>query len=276
MSPRGFYRLSPNGGAADGGIAGPHGYPADPGPDPAGRPTNPGEADDESDADGGIDAEGEIDAEDLEIEKKWLQLAGLDPDKFSFFFDKFYDRIFAYAFWQTGDEDQATDVAAETFLIAWEKRGLFRWQGYSFGAWLFQIARSVISHERRSARTHRETEFDAGRHGLVENRTPESELAAQTDGDLVNQCLGRLPAAQHEAIVLHHFVGLSVQQIAIVTQSPRGTVASHLRRGKIALRRCLEKHGTAHGLSEVAWRIIRQAAVDESEFSVIDGKSGDA
>ena len=72
--------------------------------------------------------------------------AAVDPDAFDRFYDKYHDRIFAFAYWRTGDEDAATDVTAETFLTAWEKRGRFRWQGYTFGAWLFQIARGVISH----------------------------------------------------------------------------------------------------------------------------------
>lgn len=214
---------------------------------------------------------------ELEIEKEWLRLAEIDPDRFDRFYDKYHDRIFSFAYWRTRNEDAATDVTAETFLTAWEKRGQFRWQGYTFGAWLFQIARSVISHRQRHEAVRREADFDGKRHEPVAPGTPETELAAGNDMALINACLDRLTEGQREVIILHHFVGLAVRQIAHVTKTPQGTVNSHLRRGKTALRRCLEEHGPERGLSDAALRIIRQAAVDDSGLRVVDGKDeGDA
>jgi RNA polymerase sigma-70 factor (ECF subfamily) len=210
-------------------------------------------------------------AEDLVIEKKRLQLVGLDPEKFDYFFDKYYDQIFNFAFWRTGDHDQAADVASETFGVAWDRRGQFRWQGYSFGAWLFQIARSVLSHNKRRRETRRETEYIAEYHDPADETTPADTLAAKTDQAIVRQCLGQLSEAQHEVIVLNFFMGLTTREIAVITEWPLGTVNSHLRRGKRALRRSLAAHGNSGDLSEAAVRIIRQAERDDTELSIIEG-----
>lgn len=214
-------------------------------------------------------------AEDLDIEKKRLQLVGLDPDKFDYFFDKYYDRIFNYAFWKTGNHDGASDVANETFMLAWEHRGQFRWQGYSFGAWLFQIARSVVSHRQRSEKARGETEYLPERHAEMDETTPADVLDHKNDQELVRRCLKRLAPDPYEVIILHHFVGMTHRQIALVTKMPLGTVNSHLRRGKKVLRQCLEEHGVANGLSEAAQRIIRQAAIEDSGLNLIEAPDED-
>ncbi len=221
------------------------------------------------------DSSGVAHAEDLEIEKKRLQLVGLNPDKFDYFFDKYFDRIFNYAFWKTGDHDTAADVSNETFLIAWERRGQFRWQGYSFGAWLFQIARSVVSHQQRKLQTRGETEYIPERHAELDETTPADVLEHKHDQELVRLCLKRLAPDPYEVIILHHFVGMTHRQITLVTKMPLGTVNSHLRRGKNALRQCLEEHGADNGLSEATQRIVRQAAIEDSELSMVDTPDGD-
>jgi RNA polymerase sigma factor (sigma-70 family) len=259
MRWRGFYRQMPEADRPGAGLPDPDPEPADAVPEPV-----PGAGDAPSD-----------DASELDIEKRWLQLAAVDPDQFDHFYDKYHDRIFAFAFWRTGDEDAATDVTAETFLTAWEKRGQFRWRGYTFGAWLFQIARSVISRRQRRSRIERDTTYDADRHDVVVTDTPETEWETRRENALVSACLGQLTDGQREVIVLHHFVGLSVRQIAHVTEWPQGTVNSHLRRGKEALRRCLERHGAAHGLSEAAMRMIRRAALETSDLHVVERKDDD-
>jgi RNA polymerase sigma-70 factor (ECF subfamily) len=209
---------------------------------------------------------------DPAIEKKRWQLAGLDPEKFDYFYDRYFDRIFEYAFWQTGDHDQAADVANETFMLAWERRGQFRWQGYSLGAWLFQIARSLTNRDRRRVQLRQETPFVAAEHELIDETTPAVVLERRKDQALVRHCLAQLPAERYDLMVLHHFLGLTTREIAVITKTPLGTVNSHLRRSRQAVRRCLEEHGAGHGLSPAAQQAVRQDRIDESGLSVVDEK----
>ncbi len=47
--------------------------------------------------------------------------------------------------------------------------------------------------------------------------------------------LRRIPEAQRHAVVLHHLVGLSVEEVARETGAPTGTVKARLSRGRSAL-----------------------------------------
>ena len=208
-------------------------------------------------------------AEELEIEKKRFRLAGIDPEKFDYFFDKYYGRIFAYAYWQTGDHDVAADVASETFLRAWDKRGRFRWQGYTFGAWLFQIARRVIHHHRRREGTRNETEFLPERDDSPVEAVGTTEIEQRADQELIRQALHELKPDRFETIVLHHFVGMTTRQIALVTGRPEGTVKSHLRRARVTLGRWLVENGSERGLSDRALGIVRRALADQAGLKVV-------
>ena len=210
-------------------------------------------------------------AQDLDIEKQKLQLVGIDAEKFDYFFHKYYDKIFEYAFWNTGSHDQADDITGEVFARAWERRGQFRWQTYSFGAWLFKIAHNIVANENRRQSVRKESQYDPDSHGVTDPTTPADVLAQKSDQELIQQCLGQLTESQYEIIVLHHFVGMTTRQISLVTKLPLGSVNSHLRRGKRSLQRMLSDQDVMAGLSDAAQRIVRQAAIDDSGLNVIEG-----
>ena len=52
--------------------------------------------------------------------------------------------------------------------------------------------------------------------------------------------LRRLPAAQREAIALHHLADLPVAEVALTLGVPEGTVKARLARGRAALAVLLE------------------------------------
>jgi RNA polymerase sigma-70 factor (ECF subfamily) len=53
--------------------------------------------------------------------------------------------------------------------------------------------------------------------------------------------LRRIPVEQRVAIVLHHLVGLPVEEVAAQTDAPTGTVKARLSRGRAALARLLSE-----------------------------------
>ena len=207
-------------------------------------------------------------AEDLEIEKKWLLLARIDPEKFEFFFDKYHDRIFHFAFWRTGDEELAADITNTVFAVAWQKLSKFRWQGYTFGAWLFQLARGEIANALRKRRNWREQEFQAGEDDRPDGETPEKILEQKSDQDLINNCLDRMNKVRHEIFVLHYWVGLRTNQVATVMKIPPSTVRSHLRRGRRELLDCLA--GNQDGLSDGMRGILRQLLLEDRELHLVE------
>jgi RNA polymerase sigma-70 factor (ECF subfamily) len=58
----------------------------------------------------------------------------------------------------------------------------------------------------------------------------------------VRGCLGKLKAAERQALVLAYEHGLSHGDLAAHLQKPLGTVKTWVRRGMDSLRQCVEAH----------------------------------
>lgn len=61
------------------------------------------------------------------------------------------------------------------------------------------------------------------------------EARWSVEGLDVRQALARLPVRQRSAVVLHHLVGLPVEQVAQELQIPVGTVKSRVSRARKSL-----------------------------------------
>lgn len=212
-------------------------------------------------------------AQELEIEKKWLLTARIDPEQFTFFFDKYHDRIYSYAFWVLGNADDAADLTNQTFTLAWQKLGRFRWQGYTFGAWLFQLARNEIrNHQRRESYRQTEEYFEDTDSRVV-SENPEVVLASKTEQQVLRVCLARLHPVRYEVFVLFYWVGLDAHQIATVTKMAHSTVRSHLKRGREQLVQYLKEHEKQLGPQ---WRkAMQEQLMAHSKLRLLDHDGND-
>lgn len=137
-----------------------------------------------------------------------------------------YRRLVAQMHAVTGNRQEAEDVVQEAFV-----RALDRWdQVKSYDspeAWLRTVALNLArSRWRRAVR---------GAAALVRHGVPQSEPELSPDHVALMTAMRELPAAQREALVLHHFVGLSVDEVAASVGAPNGTVKARLSRGRTAL-----------------------------------------
>lgn len=164
-----------------------------------------------------------------------------DEDAFAELVQRHQRRVFNLARALTGNEDEAEDLAQETFIRAF--RGLARFRGDSaFGTWLYRIAVNVF--RSRRARPSFWTRI----------WTPESDaaIAAAADRsvdvesaivrrDLIDKALAKLPADLRLAVTLRDVEGLEYREIADLVQVPIGTVMSRIFRGRQRLRAALER-----------------------------------
>ena len=63
-----------------------------------------------------------------------------DPELFGTLYRRHFGTVAGYLFRRTGDATLAEDLAADTFLAAWEALPRYRDAGVPFRAWLLRIA----------------------------------------------------------------------------------------------------------------------------------------
>jgi RNA polymerase sigma-70 factor (ECF subfamily) len=208
---------------------------------------------------------------ELDIEKKWLQWTRVDPEQFHLFYDKYHDVIMGYFFKRVGDFELAGELAGEVFAQAWEKLPGFRWQGYSFSAWLFHIARQVMGRHWRRIRKISEEQFSAERAVLMQPVQPDEEFQKKRDERLVRLSIQELVPDRQEVIILHYWMGMTVKDIAVVMKLGQPLVKAHLRRGRRQMRRWLLDHGLEFGMSNDSMRNIRDEEARDSGWGMVGG-----
>lgn len=146
-------------------------------------------------------------------------------------FDEFYaasaQRITTQVYAMIGDRDEAQECVQEAFARAWVARRRLDTVRHP-EAWVRTTAyRLAVSRWRRTVRARRAPDRSLPEPGVVSG--PSETYVA------VVAALRRLPAAQRQAIVLHHLADLPVQDVAAELGVPEGTVKTRLRRGRAAL-----------------------------------------
>jgi RNA polymerase sigma-70 factor (sigma-E family) len=146
-------------------------------------------------------------------------------DDFEHFYLAHFRETAALAYSYTADLAEAQDIAQETFCRAWARWGrLARYDNPA--AWVRRVAFHLAHSRWRRVRTAASY--------LVRQRV---EATAETNPDhvAVVAALRKLPAAQREALVLHHLADLPIDEVAQQMQAPIGTVKSWLHRGRAAM-----------------------------------------
>src|SRR5688572_29290920 len=146
-------------------------------------------------------------------------------DDFEHFYLAHFRDTAALAYSYTADMAEAQDIAQETFCRAWLRWG--RLAHYDNpAAWVRKVAFHLAHSRWRRVRT-------ATAH-MVRQRV-ESTPEINPDHVAVVAALRKLPAAQREALVLHHLADLPIDEVAEQMQAPVGTVKSWLHRGRAAM-----------------------------------------
>jgi RNA polymerase sigma-70 factor, ECF subfamily len=135
-----------------------------------------------------------------------------------------------------GDHQDAEDVAQEALVAAWQHLPGFKADS-SFSTWLYRIVtrRALNRITRRRVTESLDLLGDVGDAGDGPGQQTERDLTV----DAVTDAVTALPPAQRIAIVLRHFEGLPLAEIAGITGSSIPAVRSHLFRGRRTLSKTL-------------------------------------
>ncbi|MGA5758448.1 RNA polymerase sigma factor [Nonomuraea bangladeshensis] len=158
-----------------------------------------------------------------------------------------YDRILGYAVRRCDSPEDAADVVAETFAIAWRRVDALP-PGEEARLWLYGVARNVLANHRRGEhRRHAHVvAFDAGLAELYA-RSPSPAHDLPADLEAVAQALAVLSDDDRELISLVAWEGLDHGEIAAVLGCSRNAVRIRLHRARRRLTKALAAAGVPAG-----------------------------
>jgi RNA polymerase sigma-70 factor (ECF subfamily) len=166
-----------------------------------------------------------------------------DRDSFTVLVERYERRVVGVALAVVHNQDDALELAQETFVRAFENLKNFESRS-SFSTWLYRIAANLsIDFWRRE-----------GRYNVLRGEDAENELrrlpSAQGDsyraasqnelGERLKDALEQLTPEHRAVVLLREVEGLSYDEISDVLQCPRGTVMSRLHYARNRLRSILK------------------------------------
>ncbi len=158
-------------------------------------------------------------------------------------YERFRERVFNVALRVVGNQEEASDVLQEVFLLLFRKIHRFRATAV-FASWVYRITVNVsLDHLRRRRRTPTPTmaaKVLDGPQDTEELSRPERGAVQKDLAAHVQEALGALSPRLRLVVVLRYLEGLAYGDIADILQFSLGSGKSLLNRAHAAMRRELE------------------------------------
>ncbi len=140
-----------------------------------------------------------------------------DPLAFRELHDRYAPRLRRYLAGRV-PESHVDDIVNETFLKAWRNLASFRYQGRDIAAWLYTIARNLVSdHYGRRRTTHELPADDPGAHGtrdVTHARGADDLVIDLIEAERVRTAVSNLPPLQRQCVELRFLQEMSVSETA--------------------------------------------------------------
>ncbi len=179
------------------------------------------------------------------VQRELVELArGGDRDAFSALAASVVDRLYATAVLILRDHYLADDATQEAIFRAWRDLPSLR-DPDRFDAWVRRLLVHACRDEGRRQRRLR-PEMTLLRIHEPDVADSSAELANR---DALDRGFRRLSSEHRTAVVLHHYLGLSMPEVADAMGTPLGTAKSRVHHASRALRAALEADGRDVGIT---------------------------
>ena len=175
------------------------------------------------------------------------RLAGGEDRALNDLMERHAPRIFHFLWRMLGNEEDARDLAQETFVRVYEHRGSFR-GGEKFSHWLYTIAGNLARNQIRWRTRHPAASLDLepepggrslGEYLPSEAPPPGERLLAEERRAAVRRAIHSLPEGLREPLVLCELEDHSVISAATILEMSPRAVEARLYRARQALRKQL-------------------------------------
>jgi RNA polymerase sigma-70 factor (ECF subfamily) len=182
-------------------------------------------------------------AEVIEDESRLIQLAKQgEAEAFGVLYDRHYDAVYRYCYYRVSDVTMAQDLTSEVFVRMVDKLDTYRVKGRPLLAWLYTIARNLITDMHRQKEKAVQVPLEEA---TTIGQDGRRELARGVDQQLQADCLasalGHLTEEQRQVILLRFMEDYRNGQVARILDKSEGAIKALQHRALKSLRRALEK-----------------------------------
>ncbi len=179
-----------------------------------------------------------------------FRVQGGDNDCFDLLVDRYKSRLYNYLFRLVRNEDEAEEIAQETFVKAFIHADKYKTIA-KFSTWLYTIATNLVRNRLRAKKRAPRFMSLWGRAGDSDEevkqidledtgRQPDVQFNDKELGEVINSAIEKIPEKYRASFVLREINQLSYEEISAVTGLKLGTVRSRINRARNYFRRIVE------------------------------------
>jgi len=156
-------------------------------------------------------------------------------------------RLYGYLFRSLQNEDDAADLAQETFVRVYQNRARFD-PDQKFSTWLYAIASNLVRTQFRYRSRHPNLALDAqnpqtgsdlGKTIPLDQPNPSESLQTAETADAVREAVARLPEELRTPLILSEYEDLSHAEIGQILNCSPKAIETRLHRARKLLRTSL-------------------------------------
>jgi RNA polymerase sigma-70 factor, ECF subfamily len=148
-----------------------------------------------------------------------VKKSGITRKQFAEAYDRYASCIYQFIYYKTYHKETAEDLTSNTFLRAYEKLHHFNPEKGSLGAWMYQIARNLVTDYYRARKNTVDIDdvWD-----LTGEQNVELDAENKEQLEELRQVLQKLPAEHRDLLILRIWQDLPYKEIALIIGKTEG------------------------------------------------------
>ncbi len=160
---------------------------------------------------------------------------------FTILVNRWYKRIYNYAYRYKNDDSFAQEIVQKTFIQLYQKVDQLK-DERKFKPWFYRIAHNLCVSEGRSISRKKKWMFSTDKlPNIIDAVNQQSICEKNEKSRLVSQALESIPEEQKQVIILKEYEGLKFREIAETLGESESTIKSRMYYGLDAMRKILMK-----------------------------------
>ncbi len=147
-----------------------------------------------------------------------------EVEAFGLLYDYYLPKIYRFVLVKVGQREEAEDLTHQAFLKAWQNITKYEHKGYSFGSWLYKIARNTVYDHYRQTKAEFGIE-DADNLGLlIMEEDVESEAEKKIALSKILEHLKILKEVEEDVLIMRFVNDMPIKEVAATLGKTEGAV----------------------------------------------------
>lgn len=177
--------------------------------------------------------------ETIDLKELVERAKNYDTEAFGQLYDLYFDKLFGYAYYKTGNRFEAEDIVEQVFLKVLEKIPAFEWRGAPFSSWLFRIASNLVVDHYRSTKYEAVDISEEADSLPGDSYNPEQFAIRESERSEIIDAIKGLTEEQQQVIVMRFIAGMTNEEVAKAIDKKVGAVKALQHRAIGSLGRIL-------------------------------------